>query len=74
MEREHKKKQRALTLEENKQLIENIEAKMTLLKEEKHQHFNTLKKVAFINLRAILEPFLIFQKLKYNCITLSHSF
>ena len=45
MEREHKKKQRALTLEENKQLIENIEAKMTLLKEEKHQHFNTLKKV-----------------------------
>ena len=45
MEREHKKKQEALTLEETKQQIQNFETKLTQLKEEKHQLFNTLKKV-----------------------------
>lgn len=47
MEREHKKKQEALTLEETKQQIQFFETKLTQLKEEKHQHFNTLKKVLF---------------------------
>jgi len=45
MEREHKKKQEALTLEETKQQIQNFETKLTQLKEEKHQLFNVLKKV-----------------------------
>lgn len=47
MEREHKKKQEALTLEETKQQITNFETKLTQLKEEKHQLFNTLKKVLY---------------------------
>ena len=38
MEREHKKKQEALTLEETKQQIQFFETKLTQLKEEKHQH------------------------------------
>ena len=46
MEREHKKKQEALTLEETKQQIQNFETKLTQLKEEKHQLFNVLKKVS----------------------------
>ena len=45
MEREHKKKQEALTLEETKQQIQNFETKLTQLKEEKSQLFKTLKKV-----------------------------
>ena len=44
-EREHKKKQQALTLEETKAEIANTEAKLAQLKEEKHQLFHTLKKV-----------------------------
>ena len=44
-EREHKKKQEALTIEETKEEIANIEAKLQQLKEEKHQLFHTLKKV-----------------------------
>ena len=48
MEREHKKKQEALTLEETKQQIQNFETKLTQLKEEKHQLFNVLKKVSII--------------------------
>ena len=45
-EREHKKKQEALTIEETKEEITNTEAKLTQLKEEKHQLFHTLKKVS----------------------------
>ena len=45
MEREHKKKQEALTLEDTKEQIANLETKLTNLKEEKHQLFHTLKKV-----------------------------
>ena len=48
MEREHKKKQEALTLEETKQQIQNFETKLTQLKEEKHQLFNVLKKVSIV--------------------------
>ena len=47
MEREHKKKQEALTLEETKQQIQNFETKLTQLKEEKSQLFKTLKKVFY---------------------------
>jgi len=47
MEREHKKKQEALTLEETKQQIQNFETKLTQLKEEKSQLFKTLKKVLY---------------------------
>ena len=64
MEREHKKKQEALTLEETKQQIQFFETKLTQLKEEKHQHFNTLKKVSkpliFLILRRY--PFFSFSK------------
>lgn len=56
MEREHKKKQEALTLEETKQQIQNFETKLTQLKEEKHQLFNVLKKVSII-LRIKIETF-----------------
>ena len=49
MEREHKKKQEALTLEETKQQIQNFETKLTQLKEEKHQLFNVLKKVNILH-------------------------
>ena len=44
-EREKKKKQVALTLEETKEEISNTEAKLTQLKKEKHTLFNELKKV-----------------------------
>ncbi len=44
-EREHKKKQEALTIEETKEEIANTEARLAQLKEEKHQLFHTLKKV-----------------------------
>ena len=57
MEREHKKKQEALTLEETKQQIQNFETKLTQLKEEKHQLFNVLKKVSIV-LRIKTETFL----------------
>ncbi len=46
-ERESKKKQEALTLEETKAEIANAEAKLAQLKEEKHQLFHTLKKVLY---------------------------
>ena len=49
MEREHKKKQEALTLEDTKEQISNLETKLTQLKEEKHQLFHTLKKVQYKN-------------------------
>ena len=52
MEREHKKKQEALTLEETKQQIQNFETKLTQLKEEKHQLFNTLKKVWYFECKS----------------------
>ncbi len=48
-EYERKNKQEALTIEETKEEISNMEAKLTVLKEEKHQLFNTLKKVHFFN-------------------------
>ena len=57
MEREHKKKQEALTLEETKQQIQNFETKLTQLKEEKHQLFNTLKKVGFLNINRLVNTF-----------------
>ena len=44
-ERENKKKQEAVTLEDTKAEISSVEAKLSQLKEEKHQLFHTLKKV-----------------------------
>ena len=59
MEREHKKKQEALTLEETKQQIQNFETKLTQLKEEKSQLFKTLKKVFdFLSFTIIKQIFL----------------
>jgi hypothetical protein len=46
-EREHKKKQEALTIEETKAEIANTEAKLVQLKEEKHQLFQRLKDVLY---------------------------
>lgn len=47
-EREHKKKQEALTIEETKEELANAEIRLTQLKEEKHQLFHTLKKVGIL--------------------------
>ena len=44
-EREQKKKQEALTLEETKEQIANLEHKLNQYKTEKHELFHTLKKV-----------------------------
>ena len=46
-EREHKKKQEALTLEDTKVEIANLERKLDELKAEKTQLFHTLKKVLY---------------------------
>lgn len=45
LEREHKKKQEALTLEETKEQIAQLELRVSNYKREKHELFNTLKKV-----------------------------
>ena len=47
-EREKKKKAEALSLEDTKEEIANVEAKLAQLKEEKHQLFSTLKKVRIL--------------------------
>ncbi len=47
LEREHKKKQEALTLEETKEQIVQLEQKLGNYKTEKHELFHTLKKVLY---------------------------
>ena len=47
LEREHKKKQEALTLEGTKDQIAQLEQKLNSYKSEKHELFHTLKKVLY---------------------------
>ena len=47
LEREHKKKQEAQTLEETKEQIVQLEQKLSNHKQEKHKLFQTLKKVLY---------------------------
>ena len=47
LEREHKKKQEAQSLEETKEQITQLEKNLTNFKKDKHELFHTLKKVLF---------------------------
>ena len=68
-EREKKKKQEALTIEETKEEIAITETKLAQLKEEKHQLFSTLKKVSLNNLflnKVIISTNLLYKQVLYE--------